>query len=75
MRIMSSWRARDAAGCMFASWSERVPVVAVDTDPERIDTLLGEFGESLIVVVGDALEEGVLRTAGLDRARGAIAPP
>lgn len=50
-----------------------VPVVAVDTDPERIDTLLGEFGESLIVVVGDALEESVLRTAGLDRARGIIA--
>ncbi len=51
----------------------RVPVVAVDADPERIDTLLGEFGESLIVVVGDALEEGVLRTAGLERARGVIA--
>ncbi len=50
-----------------------VPVVAVDADPERIDTLLGEFGEALIVVVGDALEESVLRTAGLDRARGVIA--
>jgi voltage-gated potassium channel len=50
-----------------------VLVVAIDTDPERIDTLLGEFGESLIVVVGDALEESVLRTAGLDRARGIIA--
>lgn len=50
-----------------------VPVVAVDTSAERIDALLGEFGEALIVVVGDALEESVLRTAGLERAKGVIA--
>jgi voltage-gated potassium channel len=50
-----------------------IPVVALDSDPERMDTLLAEFGEALIVIVGDALEESVLRAAGLERARGVIA--
>ncbi len=48
-------------------------VVVIDFDSERVDQLLAEFGDTQRVVAGDALEEAVLRSAGLERARGLIA--
>ncbi|MBR56657.1 MAG: hypothetical protein CMH54_01220, partial [Myxococcales bacterium] len=53
--------------------SEGTPIVVIDVDPGRIEIVLQEFGEIMPHLVGDALEEQVLRAAGIDRADGLIA--
>ncbi len=53
--------------------SEGTSLVVIDMDPTRIEIVLQEFGDILPHLVGDALEEQVLRAAGIDRADGLIA--
>ena len=49
------------------------PIVVVERDADRMEHLLAEFGEDLPHLVGDALEDAMLITAGIERARGLIA--
>ena len=50
-----------------------VPVVAIDSDAGRMDRLLMDVGENVLVVLGDPLQESVLATASLPKSRGVIA--
>ncbi len=51
----------------------RTPVVVVDHDPERLELAVRLFGESLLFIGGDALEEEILEAARIDRALGLVA--
>jgi voltage-gated potassium channel len=50
-----------------------VDVVVVDIDPMRVELVLNKFGEDTAHIIGDALEDPVLRSAGLENASGLVA--
>lgn len=49
------------------------PFVVVDLDPARIEVLTTEFHVDFPFVLGDGLEDAILRAAGIERARGLVA--
>ena len=51
----------------------RYPVVVVDCDAERIQDAMVRLGSMPPFVLGDALDESVLRAAGIERAAGLVA--
>lgn len=48
-------------------------VVVVENSAQKVETLVREFGESLPVIQGDALDDSHLHAAGITRARGLVA--
>ena len=50
--------------------SNGVSVVAIDPDPERINRILVDVGEKVLVLPGDPLQESVLASVSLPSARG-----
>ncbi len=54
-------------------WPARTPVIVIEDRTERIELAIRHFGESLLFVAGDALDEENLRTARIASARGVIA--
>ncbi|MFT5431445.1 MAG: voltage-gated potassium channel, partial [Myxococcota bacterium] len=50
-----------------------IEVVAIDRDPQRVERALERYGERLPFVIGDALDEATLVSAGIGRAAGMIA--
>lgn len=51
----------------------RRPFVLIEESQDRVDELYAKLGSEFSVVVGDATQDEVLQTAGIDRARGLIA--
>jgi voltage-gated potassium channel len=49
-----------------------VKVVVVEREPGRLDRLLEIHGDAVFAIQGDATDEGVLRDAGVPRARGLV---
>jgi voltage-gated potassium channel len=50
-----------------------VPFVAVDIEPTRLELLVQDLHMECPVTVGDAMEDTILRAAGIERARGLVA--
>jgi len=50
-----------------------MPFVAIDIDPERLAALEQEDGDPLLAIVGDATNDAILDSAGIERAMGLIA--
>ncbi len=50
-----------------------VDVVVVEKDPEQLDGLAKRFGDQLVLLNGDATDDGVLKDAGVQRAAGLVA--
>ena len=53
-------------------WHSQISVVVIEENPARIEAAFREFGQNLLFIVGDALDEDNLRAARLDRAAGLI---
>ena len=50
-----------------------IDVVVIDIDSTRMEILLTKFGEDSAHIIGDALEDPILRAAGLEHASGLVA--
>lgn len=53
--------------------SSRQQLLVVEEDAEKIEALIGRYGESLMFIVADGLIEETLHTAGVQRAGGLVA--
>jgi len=51
----------------------RVPVVGIDLQPERVETLMQAHGSDVLFIVGDCFEEDTLLAANIGSARGLVA--
>jgi voltage-gated potassium channel len=48
-------------------------VVVIERDPEQLNRLAQKHGDSVVILVGDATDDGVLKDAGVLRAAGLVA--
>lgn len=51
---------------------DQADLVVVERDEADLDRMMREFGDRIIAMVGDATEDGVLKEAGVERAKGLV---